>query len=60
MSRYRDWHAFAFLQGFWEHLSTMGCGGRTHETDPGWNDAYDRGMNAAEPIIDAVAMSRGL
>jgi len=43
---YQNLHIFAFWQGFAEHLD--GCGGRTHETDQDWNEAYDRGMNLAD------------
>lgn len=51
----RDSHVFAFLQGFWEQLSTKGCGGRTHETDGDWNEAYDRGMNLADRFLGLEA-----
>jgi len=44
----RDSRLFAFLQGLFEHWN--GCGGRTHETDQGWNLAYDRGMNLADKL----------
>lgn len=47
----RDSHFFAFWQGLWEHLSTNGNGGRTHKTDQGWNEAYDRGMNWADRLL---------
>jgi len=43
----KDKHLFAFWQGFFEQLRD-GCGGRTHPTDQGWNEAYDRGMNLAD------------
>lgn len=46
MRTIRDTHLFAFLQGLIEHWN--GAGGRTHATDHGWNEAYDRGMNAAD------------
>lgn len=42
----RDSRLYAFLQGLIENLD--GCGGRTHETNMAWNEAYDRGMNAAD------------
>lgn len=42
----RNSRPYAFVQGFIEHLD--GCGGRTHETSMDWNEAYDRGMNAAD------------
>ena len=43
----RNSHLFAFLQGFFEQVRD-GCGGRTHDSDQGWNEAYDRGMNLAD------------
>ncbi len=42
----RNSSPYAFVLGFVEHLD--GCGGRTHDTDMDWNEAYDRGMNAAD------------
>lgn len=50
MAYLRNTHLFALLQGFWEQLTTRGCGGRTHETDADWNEAYDRGMNLADRL----------
>lgn len=44
----RNTRAFAFCQGFYECWRYGDACGRTHATDQGWNDAYDRGMNAAE------------
>jgi hypothetical protein len=41
-------HIFAFWQGFWERLTLGDAFGRTHETDYGWNEAYDRGANLAD------------
>lgn len=50
---------FAFLLGFWECLRWgAGCG-RTHPINQGWNDAYDRGMTAAERLVDVFANSHG-
>lgn len=48
MRALRNSQFFAFAQGLVEHLG--GCGGRTHPTDQDWNEAYDRGMNAADLI----------
>jgi hypothetical protein len=45
----RNTHTFAYLQGAWEHRN--GDGGRTHPSDPNWNEAYDRGMNLSERIL---------
>jgi hypothetical protein len=42
----RNTHLFAFVQGFIERLQSEAFG-RTHETDQGWNDAYDRGRGMA-------------
>ena len=47
----RNTHLFAYLQGLYEHYTTHGCGGRTHPTDQGWNEAYDTGMNHAEWLM---------
>jgi len=49
MRSIRESRVFAFLQGVLEHLD--GCGGRTHESDQGWNEAYDHGMNLADRIM---------
>lgn len=49
MARYlRDTTPFAFVQGFFEHWN--GSGGRTHETNAGWNEAYDKGMSLADRL----------
>lgn len=48
MAKFKDSIIFAFCQGFFEHLG--GCGGRTHETNMDWNEAYDSGMNLADLI----------
>ncbi len=42
----KNYRVFAFVQGLFEHWG--GAGGRTHPTDQGWNEAYDRGMNVAD------------
>ena len=52
MTFIRNTHVFTFLQGCYEHLD--GCGGRTHETDQDWNEAYDRGMNLADRLRNLV------
>ncbi len=39
---------FAWLQGFYERLRWGDGAGRTHATNQDWNEAYDRGMNAAD------------
>jgi hypothetical protein len=44
----RDSRPYAFVQGLVEHWG--GCGGRTHETNQDWNEAYDAGMNLADRI----------
>lgn len=44
----RNSHTFAFLQGLIECLWFGPDFGRTHESDHDWNEAYDRGMNAAD------------
>lgn len=49
MTRYfKNTRAFAFVLGLVEHWG--GCGGRTHDTDQDWNEAYDRGMNLADTL----------
>ena len=47
----RNTKIFAFLQGFKERLQGEGFG-RTHPSDQGWNEAYDKGMNFAEWFVD--------
>lgn len=42
----RDTTAYAFILGLIEHWNA--CGGRTHETNQDWNEAYDKGMNLAD------------
>lgn len=48
--KYRDSHLYAFLCGFWERLRLGDAFGRTHDTDQGWNECYDRGANVADWI----------
>lgn len=47
----RNTHLFAFLQGLYERARYGDGMGRTHPTDHGWNEAYDRGMNLAERFV---------
>lgn len=51
MKRIRNSRLFAFLQGFFERVTSNGDVGRTHPTNQGWNEAYDRGMNLAERFV---------
>ena len=46
----RDTVIFAWLQGLWERLTQGDSFGRTHETNQGWNEAYDFGANFADWI----------
>ena len=41
---------FAFLQGTYEGLRDGTGAGRTHPTNPDWNEAYDRGLNVADTL----------
>ena len=41
----------AFKLGFFEHLESGWCGGRTWDHDQDLNEAYDRGMNYAEELF---------
>jgi hypothetical protein len=50
MTRIRDTHWFAFLQGTYEGLRYGTSAGRTHATKPTWNEAYDRGLNVADTL----------
>lgn len=47
----RDSRPFAYGQGFLDYLRFGGFVGRTHPTDLGWNEAYDRGRSLAESLI---------
>lgn len=38
----------AFLLGLWERWRWGDGFGRTHATDQGWNEAYDRGANVID------------
>lgn len=44
----RDTHFYAYCQGYRERRRYGDAAGRTHDTDQGWNEAYDRGQNFAE------------
>ncbi len=46
----RDSRPYAFVLGLYERLRFGDSFGRTHESDAGWNDAYDRGANLADWI----------
>ncbi len=50
MKMIRNSLAYAFAQGFWERLREGDSFGRTHESNQDWNEAYDRGANAADAI----------
>jgi hypothetical protein len=50
MTHIRDTHWFAFLQGTYEGLRYGTSAGRTHPADQDWNEAYDRGLNAADTL----------
>lgn len=51
MRRLRNSHVYAYLQGLYERLRWVDGFGRTHETDEGWNEAYDSGANLADRIM---------
>lgn len=46
----RNTHTFAFLQGLYERHRWGDGFGRSHATDEGWNDAYNRGANLSDYI----------
>lgn len=50
----RDMHTFAFAQGAYESIRFGLSAGRTHATDHGWNEAYDRGMSLGEALRNAA------
>lgn len=55
VNRFADCYLYAFVQGFYERATEGDSAGRTHETDQGWNEAYDRGMNLADRLVGEPA-----
>ena len=47
----RESHAYAYAIGFYERARYVDGFGRTHQSDEGWNVAYDRGANLADIIF---------
>ena len=43
-----DLHITAYVLGLWERARLGDAFGRTHPTDAGWDEAYDRGANLAD------------
>ena len=46
----RDSLVYAYFQGFYERFTLDDGFGRTHPTNPAWNEAYDSGANLSDRI----------